>query len=568
MKKFVSLLLCISMLFSFASLTAFAKEESVDLSIAVASDLHYVEPREEIEGVIEDELYFYANRRAAMEDESGFIIDAFLKDCAEDDSVQYVLIPGDIVNDGRIILQQHIDAAAKLRAFEKATGKPVFVIPGNHDYGAGENDIKFDDFKELYADFGYDKALTVEENNCSYTANLGDKYRLIALDSNDPTKSTEDGMNAQKMDWVRRQAKQAEKDGRYPVLMMHHNLLDHLPVQRLLSRNFIVKFHYSTADLFANWGIKAVFTGHEHCGDVSVYTSTLGNKIYDFANTALTMYPIEFRKISFTDEEITYKTETIRKIDTDALTSVVGGYTDEHIRLMNEDFNSYALGFLKAGVKYRLLRSLKMEQMGIEESNPFYNLVNTAVTGLKDILEMPLYGENSVSELAAEYNIELPASNYKNGWDLATHLVSEHYAGGEKYPLTSVEVTMLLRIVNLILKDVLSTVNDEVFIKAANELIAKNDADGITKSIVKTLSNTFGAVKPGTYFLVALVSPLLYEFAYDSDEVDDRNGVIEGYNSSDYNPMDNVIAKISDFFATLSLYFSFFIEIVAKIFKF
>ena len=565
MKKFISILLCFSIVFSFASLTVSAESDSDDLSIAVASDLHYNIPHEVLEGSIDDDIYWYANRRAAMEDESGFIIDEFLNKCAEDDSCEYVLISGDLADHGRTIPQEHYDVAEKLAAFEEKTGKSVFVIDGNHDLGANcETDAA--KFKEIYADFGYDLALTVDEDTCSYTANLGEKYRLIALDSCDYTKSTEDGMTTEKLNWVRQQANLAKKDGRYPILMMHHNILDHLPAQRILSRNFIVRFHYTTSDLFANWGIKAVFTGHEHCSDVTVYTSSLGNKIYDFATTSLTMYPIEFRKVSFTEETITYTAETIDKIDTDALTSVVSGYTDEHIRLMNNGFNEYAKGFLKAGIKYRLLRSLQTEQMGIGEDSIFYDLVSTAVNGLTDILEMPLYGENSVSELAAKYNIVIPESDYENPWDLATELVAVHFAGGEAYDLNSAEVTILLRVVNLILKDDLSSVSDDFFLKAANMLLGKQDNSGITKDIVSRLTSNFGAVSPGMYFLVALVSPLLYEFAYDKDGVDDNNGTIEGYGSSSNDARSNIMAKISNLSATITLYFSFFIEIVSKIF--
>ena len=105
------------------------------------------------------------------------------------------------------------------------------------------------------------------------------------------------------MDWVRKQAQQAKKDGRQPILMMHHNLLDHMPVQSIFSKDFIVQFHLSTADLFANWGIKLVFTGHEHCSDAATYTSTLGNVIYDFATTSLTMYPLQYRYFEITDNE-------------------------------------------------------------------------------------------------------------------------------------------------------------------------------------------------------------------------------------------------------------------------
>ena len=72
-------------------------------------------------GEIDDEIYWYANRRAAMENESGFIIDEFLNQCAENDDVDFVLISGDIVDNGRAIAQEHTDVAAKFAAFEEKT---------------------------------------------------------------------------------------------------------------------------------------------------------------------------------------------------------------------------------------------------------------------------------------------------------------------------------------------------------------------------------------------------------------------------------------------------------------
>ena len=188
MKKFTSILLALIIVLSSVSVAAFAAEKD-DLKIAIASDLHYNVPSEELEGnpgqplEIDDPIYWYANRRAAMEEESGFIIDEFLRQCAEDDSIEYVLIPGDLADNGRIVPQEHYDVAAKFKAFEEATGKSVFVINGNHDASLNNDDTSFDDFMEIYADFGYDKAIDRLEGTCSYTADLGSKYRLIALDS-------------------------------------------------------------------------------------------------------------------------------------------------------------------------------------------------------------------------------------------------------------------------------------------------------------------------------------------------------------------------------------------------
>lgn len=567
MKKTLSIILSVIMIITSltAGLTAFAAEDEYETSFAVASDFHYNLPREELEGPIDDEIYWYANRRAAMEDESGFIIDEFLRQAAENDDVEFVLIPGDLADNGRTIYQEHYDVAAKLKAFEESSGKQVYVTPGNHDVGAADIDTKIDDFKKIYAEFGYDQALYIDDENGSYTANLGKKYRLISLDSCDPSKSTEDGLSIDEVMWVCNEADKALEEGRHPILMMHHNLLDHMPMQRILSRNFIVKFHYSTANLFANHGIKLVFTGHEHCSDVTSFTSTSGNVIYDFANTSLTMYPLQYRMIYLNKDEIKYEAKTIDSIDLDALTATVNGYTDEQLALMDAGLNEYAKGFLKAGVEYRLELSLSREKLGIDEDAFYADLVFTAVDGLLEILNAPLYGEGGVQELAKEYNIDIPDSEYETAWDLATELVSYHYAGEEPYTLYSKEVKMLLRTVALILLDDLSTVNDEIFLGAANDLLANLGISGISKELTKLGTEVFGPVTAGEYFLLSIAAPLLYEFGYDSDGVNDNNGVIEGYGAQVDN-LGNLGDAANNLLGKISLYLSFFLDIISKIF--
>lgn len=565
MKKVLCFVLTAVILLTSVSVAAFAAEEETDLSFAVASDLHYNVPEEELtaSGEIDDEIYWYANRRAAMENESGWIIDEFLNQCAENDEVDFVLISGDIVDNGRSIAQEHTDMAAKFAAFEEKTGKQIYVTVGNHDAG-NNSETTPEEFKEIYADFGYDQALTIVEDDCSYTANLGKKYRLISLDSCNHDKSTADGMTAEKLAWVKEQAQLAKADGRYPILMMHHNLIDHMPLQSIFSKNFIVKFHLTTADLFANWGIKLVFTGHEHCSDVSTYTSSLGNTIYDFATTSLTMYPLQYRTFKITENEIKYEAQTVDKIDTDSLTATIDGYSQEQIDLMNAGLNGYSKGFLKAGVQWRLTRSLKMEQMGIGEDSIFYDLVNTAVGGLRKILEQPLYGEGGIQQLAAEYNIDIPDSSYKTGWDVATELVGAHYAGEEAFDFNTTEVTIFLRLVALVLRDDLATVADEVFFEAANKIFANLGTDAFVSDITKLATKVLGAVTPVEYLLLAIVSPIVYEFAVDTDDVNDNNGVIEGY-GADANNIGNVFDKVYGIANDIIKYISMAMNIILKI---
>lgn len=564
MKKVLSIILSVIMASSVLCVGVCAEEKN-DLSFAVASDLHYSAPEEELEKTNDDPIFWHATRRCEMENETGLIIDEFLNQCAESDDVEYVLISGDLANRGRSRPEDHLVIAQKLRDFEKKSGKEVYVINGNHD-ASNDQATTLAHFKEIYAEFGYDHALTTRADDCSYTADLGEKYRLIALDSNHETKSTEDGMTADRLKWVKEQAELAKEDGRYPIVMMHHNLLDHLPIQRVLSRNFIVKFHFTTAELFADWGIKTVLTGHEHCSDATVYTSALGNKLYDFATTSLAMYPLEYRVVKYNDNEIKYETRSVDKIDYDALTATTKGYTDEQIAAMRADLRAFSKGYLKAGVQYRLELSLSPEKMGIDEGSAYSKPIIYAVDKLISLLRMPLCGENSLQSIAKEYGIEIPDSDYKTGWDLATDLVAWHYSGGEHFDTDSVEVTTLLRAVATILRNDFAGIADDVLLKAANSFLGELGYGPIADSLTKYCISKFGVYTKAEIFLVAVASPILYKFACDNDGVDDNNGVIEGYGTVNFKTnVSNIVGNLDSLSEKITFYLRLVMSYLAKL---
>ena len=566
MKKILSLLLTVAMIFSLVSVTANSEYGACDMSFAVASDLHINVDELELEWYSDDPIYGYANRRAAMEHESGFIIDEFLNQCAEDDNIQFVLISGDLADNGRSMPEEHYAVAEKLKNFEEKTGKQVYVVPGNHDFGnLGEYcEVDLARFMEIYGEFGYNEALTRAEGHGSYTADLSDKYRLIALDSNDPDKSTEDGMTNDRVEWVIEQAKQAYADNKYPILMMHHNLLDHLPMQRLLSHDFIIRNHTATAEKWANAGIKLVFTGHEHCSDATSYTSSKGNIISDFATTSLTMYPLQYRYIEMYDNEIRYEAKTVDKIDTDALTQQVSGYSQEQIDAMNSGLNEYAKNFLKAGVQYRLELGFTDEKLGVKPGDIYYDLVRDVVNALVDVLDMPLYGENSLSELAAQYDIELPESEYETGWDLAMTMVAAHYAGSENYPMSGRDVTLFLRIVSTVIKVEIGTLEDTVILDIALAIMAGVGNDQ-SYDVIGKITNDQGGITAGEYLALAIFSPVIESFVVD-DGVDDNNGAIAGYGrNSDGEKLDNIMGNLTTKFQGISDALNTIIQFLMKV---
>lgn len=534
MKKIIAVILMLSLIFSCFSVVTVANAASGDISFAVASDLHYNVPEEELTWYSEDPIYGYANRRAAMENESGLIIDEFLSQCAENDDVQFVLISGDLADNGRRIPQEHYAVAEKLKNFEESTGKQVYVIPGNHDFGnLGEYcEVDLARFMDIYADFGYNEALTTLEGTGSYTVDLSDKYRLIALDSNDPDKSTEDGMTEERVQWVIDEAEKAQKEGKYPILMMHHNLLDHLPVQRVLSHDFIIKNHELTAERWANAGIKLVFSGHEHCSDATSKITALGNVITDFATTSLTMYPLQYRLFDLTDGVIHYDVATVDSIDTDALQATVDGYSQEQIDAMNQGLNAFAKEYLKNGVEYRLELGFTDEKLGIEPGDIYYDLVRNVVDELTVTLNDPLYGEGGIQERAAAEGIAIPDSDYKDGWDVATELVAAHYAGSENYPLSDRDVKIFLCIVSYVIRGELETLEDETIVYDWAEAVILATSGSLGGDAMMDALFPEDGVTPAEYMAVAMVSPLLQSFVVD-DEVDDNCGTLSGYGRND-----------------------------------
>ena len=516
MKRALCLLLAFVLLLP--ATPCFAAGAPGEITLAVASDIHYNLPEETLTLLTDDPLYGHANRRAAMENESGLILDAFLADAAAR-GADYVLISGDLADHGRNSPEEHYAVRDKLLAFEEKTGIPVFVIDGNHDLGEGSA-VGVAQFKEIYQDLGYDRALSVRAEDCSYTADLGDTLRLIALDSCDPAVSTADGMSAGKIAWAVREAKAARAAGRTPVLMMHHNLLSHLPAQRLLSRNFIVRAHLSTAELFADAGIGLVLTGHEHCSDAAVYTSALGGVIRDFATTSLTMYPLSYRLFTFAGEEVTYAARQIEKIDTAALAAAVSGYTPAVLSAMDRDLTAYAKAFLKKGVQYRLSLQLSADKSDLKAGSAAYELLDSLYGALKTLLERPLYGQGSAAELAAAYGITIPETPYATGWDLATEFVAAHYAGSENFDLTGPEITALLRLASLALKYAPESASDALFSETA-AAVAGAGTLGEARALCR---RTFGRIRPDEVLLAALLSGLVYGFTNDSDGLDDNNG--------------------------------------------
>ena len=179
---------------------------------------------------------------------------------------------------------------------------------------------------------------------------------------------------------------------------------------------------------------------------------------------------------------------------------------------------------------------------------------------------MPLYGEGSVQERAAEFGLEIPDSDYENLWDLVTELVGFHYSGSEYYDLYSTEVTILLRSVALLLRTEFSILGDKTLFLIAESFLEDLGIESASEEIMKLAISVFGEVSAVEYALVAIASPILYSFAYDDDGVDDNNGTLEGYGTSSFaGNVQNLSDKFSRILERTIFYVMQMVEILLKI---
>lgn len=330
-KGFSKRLVCIvvAILIAAANLPffAFAADTASNLNLGIISDTHYFAP-EKISGSMASFIEF-----SKLNNSSTYVANAAVdcalatfKEQAAKGELDFVLVPGDLTRNGE--KAGHLAFAAKLRSFEKETGIPVYVINGNHDINNpraarydGEKYVEDtpttqEDFREIYREFGYDEALSTytppkgaKAGALSYTANLGDKYRLIALDGGrytadntdkgDDVQETAGSFTEDLLKWAVNECKKAEAEGRIVIGMNHFNIVPHFDTEADLFQAFVLKEWERMADTLADAGMHYMVSGHLHSHDVAEYVSDNGEKITDIATASLINYPNMFRTLKF-----------------------------------------------------------------------------------------------------------------------------------------------------------------------------------------------------------------------------------------------------------------------------
>ncbi len=218
-----------------------------------------------------------------------------------------VLIAGDLSFNGeRKSHEQFLKLLKKL----KDSGKRILVITAGHDYG--DNSFAFkgnerlsvegtprEDLFDMYYDYGFSDALSVDRESLSYVTQLTDGVRLLALncDGNGACPNT---FPAREIEWILRQTKKAREDSQTMIAMTHYPLIPGSPVLGHIG-NAVMNNAENIVNLLASEGVHLCFTGHMHNQSVKSRVTPSGDIFRDVCTGSLIGCPASMRYVTITD---------------------------------------------------------------------------------------------------------------------------------------------------------------------------------------------------------------------------------------------------------------------------
>lgn len=205
-------------------------------------------------------------------------------------NLDFLLIPGDLTQHGEP--ENHAWLAHRLAQLPY----PAYVIPGNHDVVEREataHTIGLADFPYYYEKFGY-----TDPTQPYYTCEVVPGVRLIGLNSNgfdSEGKQLRCGyIDPAQLQWLGEVLAAAKNE--MVIVMLHHNVLEHLPGQKQssLGQRYMLQNASELLPLLNQAGVQLLFTGHLHVQDVAQQQG-----LYEVTTGSLVSYPHPYRVLEY-----------------------------------------------------------------------------------------------------------------------------------------------------------------------------------------------------------------------------------------------------------------------------
>ncbi len=284
------------------------------IKMYIVADPHYMS-----EKMTEDSETYnnYLNSVDRMMKYTGVFLDV-VEDDIKNNEPDIVVFPGDLTNNGSKV--NHLEFEKRLKRIG-AAGTKIYVVPGNHDLNNEKamyfkdnkihitESINEKDFAEIYSDYGYDEAISRDENTLSYLAKPYQNLWFLMLDTTKNYPEQGGYINRETLNWIVSCSDMAREEKAEIVVVMHHNLLDH---NDIIWEDYTVDNNTSLLNTFHEIGIQVVLSGHIHIQDFKSHTSVeTGNTIYDIATSSLPVFTHQYGQLVYSPSR-GYDYETIK----------------------------------------------------------------------------------------------------------------------------------------------------------------------------------------------------------------------------------------------------------------
>lgn len=294
---------------------------------AVLTDPHVYDPALGTSG--EDFTESLASDRLLVGESAGIFAE-LTEVLTIEDPPEFLLIPGDLTKDGE---RQSHELLVTLLSRLTAAGIQVFVVPGNHDIAnpaafrypaTGQEPVESlsaEEFVALYTSFGYAQALARDPHSLSYVAEPAPGYRLFAIDScrydeNQDTPVIGGYLKEETRAWLKEQLREARRQNKKILAMMHHPLVEHALGQGEYLPEFLLENWRTVGPELAAEGLGLIFTGHFHAQKITRRDWDNGDFLLEVQTGALSAWPNPYRRVIYAPdtESLTVETRHIEDI--------------------------------------------------------------------------------------------------------------------------------------------------------------------------------------------------------------------------------------------------------------
>lgn len=281
--------------------------EAGELTIAAATDLHYISPSLTDNGPAFMEVVTDADGKVMPRIDG--LVRAFARQICREKPAALIL-SGDLSFNGA---RESHEALAGILSEIEAGGVPVYVMPGNHDLDSamaarfsGEDvelveGVTAGEFAGIYADFGFSEALSRDPSSLSYTARLAPGLILLMLDVNGG--ASPGWASDSTLTWCEGQLAAARERGERVLAVSHQNLYSHSP---LLVNGYMISNAAQVEALYEEYGVTLNLSGHIHIQHIRS-----DREVPEIATSSLAVSPNQYGVLDIDGVHGSYRTESV-----------------------------------------------------------------------------------------------------------------------------------------------------------------------------------------------------------------------------------------------------------------